>query len=151
MVTRGFPHRWVLGLLPFNIFISYLDDRAKCTLSKSAYETKFRGRNWYAKQQQGCCSVRLWQTGLTETHEVQQSQAESPKPGMKYPHAAVLSGADWIEISFAEKKLRFSGNKLNISQQCSLAAIKIHCIVGCTSKSVTSRSRSSIFGICDHI
>lgn len=29
MVTRGFPHRQVPGLLPFHIFTSYLDDRQK--------------------------------------------------------------------------------------------------------------------------
>jgi len=38
MVMRGFPHRWVLGLLPSDVFISYLDDRAKRTLRKSVDE-----------------------------------------------------------------------------------------------------------------
>lgn len=32
MVTRGFPHRQVLGLLPFHIFNIYLQDKQKHTL-----------------------------------------------------------------------------------------------------------------------
>ncbi|GAB0209913.1 mitochondrial enolase superfamily member 1 [Grus japonensis] len=47
----------------------------------------------------------------------------------------------WIKRSLAEKDLRvLVGNKLNVNQQCDLAAKEANSVLGCTSNSVANRS-----------
>ena len=43
LVTSGVPHESILGLVLFNIFISNIDDRSKCTLSKFSDDSKMNG------------------------------------------------------------------------------------------------------------
>lgn len=53
-----------------------------------------------------------------------------------------------LESSFAENDLGPSGIKLNISQQCALAAKAAKGILGCIRQSIASPSRETILLLC---
>ena len=54
-------------------------------------------------------------------------------------------GTNWLSSSSAKQNLRVTvKNKLNMSQQCALAAKKANSILGYVSRIVTSRSREVI-------
>lgn len=60
-----------------------------------------------------------WQAGETGwPYEVQQKEVRSPAYGEGQAHAAVQTGAKWLENSFAEEDLGVLVDKLSMSQQC---------------------------------
>ena len=89
---------------------------------------------------------RLEQWAQVSLFEIQQIQIQDLVPGVE---ATLNTSASWgmKELSTALPK-KYVGvlmdGKLNVSQQCDLAAPKANCILGCIKRSVASRLRQVI-------
>ncbi|GAB0209974.1 mitochondrial enolase superfamily member 1 [Grus japonensis] len=119
-VTSGVPQGSVLGSALFNIFVDDMDSGIECTLSKFADDTKL------------CGGVNTLEGRDAIQRDLDRLERWACANCMKFNKAKCKD----LEVLIDEK--------LNMSQQCALAAQKANRVLGCIKNSGTSRSREVI-------
>uniref|UniRef100_A0A670IJS6 Reverse transcriptase domain-containing protein n=1 Tax=Podarcis muralis TaxID=64176 RepID=A0A670IJS6_PODMU len=146
-VTSGVPQGSVLGPVLFNIFINDLDDGLKGILIKFADDTKLGG---VANTPEDRITLqndldRLENWAKTNKMNFNREKCKVLHLGKKKESHKYKMGDTWLESSTCEKDLGvLVDHKLDMSQQCDVAAKKANAILGCINRSIASRSREVI-------
>ncbi|GAB0186081.1 mitochondrial enolase superfamily member 1 [Grus japonensis] len=150
-VTSGVFQGSILGPTLFNIFISDLDDRIKCTLMKFADDTKLSGE---ADTSEGRATLqedldRLVEWANKNLMKFSKDKCKVLHLGKHNPGVQYGLGSTWLESSSVERDLGILvGNKLNMSKHCATVTKKANRILGCINKGITSRDKEVIIPLC---
>ncbi|PKU46060.1 rna-directed dna polymerase from mobile element jockey-like [Limosa lapponica baueri] len=137
----------VLELVLFNIFVRDMDSGIKCTLSQFADDTKMcgvvdmlEGRDAIQRAQD---TLERWDcANIMKFNKAKYKVRHLGHGNLRHKYKL---GREWIDSSPEEKDLGvLVDEKLNMSQQCMLAAQKANCILGCIKRSVATRLRGVI-------